>query len=107
MTRSIGKLIKRAPMNEEPTTLRSETIALDVLIQATVEQAQAETGSDSVDTLVFLGNRHPSFPTAVVKEPVLEPVDKLVWMVIMLSVHETGGNTAFPGYESIGKLAKV
>jgi hypothetical protein len=56
---------------------------------------------------VFLGNRHQAFPTAVVKDPVLEPVDKLVWMVIMLSVNETGCNTAFPGYEAIARLANV
>ena len=105
--RSRGKLFKWETMNEEPATLRSETLALDALIQETVARAQAEADSDSADTLVFLGNRHQSFPTAVVKDPVLEPVDKLVWMVVMLSVHETGGNTAFPGYESIGKLANV
>jgi hypothetical protein len=57
--------------------------------------------------MVFLGNRHQSFPAIVVTDPVLEPVDKLVWMVIMLAIRETGGNTAFPGYESIGKLANV
>jgi len=36
-----------------------------------------------------------------------EPVDKLVWMVIMLGVRETGGNTAFPGYGAIAKMANV
>jgi hypothetical protein len=57
--------------------------------------------------MVFLGNRHQSFPAVVVTDSVLEPVDKLVWMVIMLAVCETGGNTTFPGYDSIGKLANV
>jgi Helix-turn-helix domain len=94
-------------MNEVPVAIRSETLALDAVIQETVLRAQAAAGSGSADTMVFLGNRHQSFPTAVVKDPVLEPVDKLVWMVIMLAVRETGGNTAFPRYESIGKLANV
>ncbi len=57
--------------------------------------------------MVFLGNRHQAFPTALVKDPVLEPVDKLVWMVIMLAAGETGGNTAFPGHDAIGRLANV
>jgi hypothetical protein len=43
----------------------------------------------------------------VIKDPVLEPVDKLVWMAIMLGVQETGGNTAFPGYGAIGRIANV
>ncbi len=94
-------------MNEILVTLRSETLALDALIQETLAQAESSVGQGSLDTMVFLGKRHQSFPTAVVKDPVLEPVDKLVWMVIMLAVRETGGNTTFPGYASIGKMANV
>ena len=94
-------------MNEAPVAIRSETLALDALIQKTIAQAKVSVGHGSADTMVFLGNRHQSFPTVVVTDPVLEPVDKLVWMVIMLAVRETGGNTAFPGYESMGKLANV
>jgi hypothetical protein len=94
-------------MNEVPVTLRPETLALDVLIQKTLAQAEGSVGQGPADTMVFLGNRHQSYPTVVVTDPVLEPVDKLVWMVIMLAVRETGGSTAFPSYESIGKLANV
>ncbi|HFD86428.1 MAG TPA: helix-turn-helix domain-containing protein, partial [Gammaproteobacteria bacterium] len=94
-------------MNEDPVVIRSETRALDALIQATIAQAEASTDQGSADRMLFLGNRHQSFPTAVVNDPVLEPVDKLVWMVIMLSVRETGGSTAFPGYEAIGKMVNV
>ena len=93
-------------MTSRPT-FASETLALDALIQATLAQAEASAAPGSADRMVFLGNRHQSFPTAIVKDPVLEPVDKLVWMVIMLSVHETGGNTSFPGYAAIGKMANV
>ncbi len=94
-------------MNEDPVAIRSETRALDALIQATIAQAEASTGQESADRMLFLGNRHQSFPTAVVNDPVLEPVDKLVWMVIMLSVRETGSSTAFPGYEAIGRMVNV
>ena len=94
-------------MNEDPVAIRSETLALDTLIQETIAQAEASKGQGPADRILFLGNRHQSFPTAVVKDPVLEPVDKLVWMVIMLSVRETGGTTAFPGYDAIGRIANV
>jgi hypothetical protein len=94
-------------MNEVPAAIRSETLALDALIQKTITQAEASAGQGPADTMVFLGNRHQSFPTIVVTDPVLEPVDKLVWMVIMLAVRETVGSTAFPGYASIGKLANI
>ena len=94
-------------MNETPATIRPETLALDALIRETVDRAKATVGQGPADTMLFLGNRHQSFPTSVIKDPVLEPVDKLVWMVIMLQVRETGGNTAFPGYDAIGRMANI
>ena len=86
---------------------RPETLALDALIQETVAQVQQSAGNKPVDTMLFLGNRHQSFPTLVITDPVLEPVDKLVWMVVMLQVHETAASTVFPGYGSIGQMANV
>ena len=94
-------------MNEPRSGVRPETRTLDALIKATIARVEASTGSGPADTVLFLGNRHQAFPSAVVKDPVLEPVDKLVWMVILLALGETGGNTAFPSYEAIGKLANV
>ncbi|MCP4043475.1 MAG: helix-turn-helix domain-containing protein, partial [Gammaproteobacteria bacterium] len=41
------------------------------------------------------------------QDPILEPVDKLVWMAIRLQASETGGNTAFPSYAYIAKTANV
>ena len=91
-------------MNE---SVRPETLALDALIEKTVVQAASAARHEPADRVLFLGNRHHAFPTAVIKDPVLEPVDKLVWMAIMLGVQETGGNTAFPGYGAIGRIANV
>jgi hypothetical protein len=107
MVKPTRPLADRAPMNEDPGTIRSETITLDALIEQTVKQAEAASRQSPVDRMLFLGNRHQSFPTAVIKDPVLEPVDKLIWMVIMLAVRETCGATAFPGYEAIGKMVNV
>lgn len=94
-------------MNEKSTTLRPETLALDALIRETVNRAKTTTGHGPADTMLFLGNRHQSFPTSVIKDPVLEPVDKLVWMVIMLQVQETPIDTTFPGYDAIGRMANI
>ena len=94
-------------MNEPVRSVRPETRALDDLIKETIARAEASPDGGSTDTMLFLGNRHQSFPTAVIKDPILEPVDKLVWMVIMLAVRETGGSTAFPSYGSIAGMANV
>lgn len=94
-------------MGEGARGLRPETHALDALIQATIERAQQESDGRHTDTMLFMGNRHQAFPTLVVQDPVLEPVDKLVWMVIMLQAQETGGSTAFPSYEYLAKKTNV
>jgi len=94
-------------MGEGFRGLRPETHALDALIQATIERAQLDSGRTHTDTMLFMGNRHQAFPTLVVQDPVLEPVDKLVWMVIMLQAQETGGSTAFPSYEYLAKKTNV
>jgi len=94
-------------MGEGARGLRPETHALDALIQATIERAQQESGGTHTDTMLFMGNRHQAFPTLVVQDPVLEPVDKLAWMVIMLQAQETGGSTAFPSYEYLAKKTNV
>ncbi len=94
-------------MGEGSRGLRPQTHALDALIQATIERAQQDSGSTHTDTMLFMGNRHQAFPTLVVQDPVLEPVDKLVWMVIMLQAQNTGGSTAFPSYEYLAKNTNV
>ncbi len=94
-------------MNGGRAEVSPETRALDALIKATIEHAEEHAAHRSSDTMLFLGNRHTSFPTLVVQDPILEPVDKLTWMAIRLQASETGGNTAFPSYAYIAKTANV
>jgi len=94
-------------MDDLARGIRPETLALDALIEATIERSEGGNGKSRADTMLFLGNRHASFPTLVVQDPVLEPVDKLVWMAIMLKAKETGSATAFPSYDYIAKTANV
>lgn len=91
----------------EHEPLRPQTLALDELVRETVEHVKQSTGTRAMDTMLFLGNRHQSYPTFVITDPVLEPVDKLVWMVIMLQVKEPATRTVFPGYGTIGRMANV
>lgn len=89
-------------MNEDAAGVSPETLALDLLIKQTIER----DASDSKSRL-FPSNQHASFPVMIIQDPVLEPVDKLVWMAIRLQAHEAGGKTTFPCYETIGKTANV
>ena len=94
-------------MWDDQHEIRPETYALDTLIRETLARVSAEGATSLSDSLLFLGNRHQAFPVLVIQDPVLEPVDKLVWMVICQSASGTGVNSIFPTYEVIARLANV
>lgn len=89
-------------MNEDAAGVSPETLALDLLIKQTIERDASHSKSR-----LFPSNQHTSFPAMIIQDPVLEPVDKLVWMSIRLQAHEAGGKTTFPSYETIAKTANV
>ena len=84
-----------------------ETVALDALIKATVAGLKGEGNHASPDAMLFMGNWHQAVPAMVIQDPILEPVDKVVWMVIMSHARETGGRTAFPDYDTIANQTNV
>jgi len=94
-------------MDRPEESVRPETLALGALIEATIERVAVNESKRRSDGMLFLGNRHTAFPVLVVQDPVLEPVDKLVWMTIMLQAQATGGYTAFPSYDYIRKTANI
>jgi hypothetical protein len=81
--------------------------ALGALIQGAVDALRRKADSKPNDAMLFLGNGHQAFPSLVVLDPILEPVDKVVWMVIRQHAGETGRSTAFPSYTEILKGANI
>jgi len=94
-------------MAQDDSEIRPETYALDALIRETLSRTRRDGSTSAADALLFLGNWHHAFPAVVVQDPVLEPVDKLVWMVIYQSARGMGAKAAFPSYTDIARLANV
>ncbi len=94
-------------MAQDDSEIRPETYALDALIRETLARGRRSGNAANVDALLFLGNRHQAFPVVVVQDPILEPVDKLVWMVICQSSQGAGTKAVFPSYADIARLANV
>ena len=90
-------------MADDDTLPRPETVALDALIKATVAGFKGEGSTSPSDAMLFMGNWHQAVPALVIQEP----VDKVVWMVIMSHARETGGRTAFPDYDTIATQSNV
>ena len=94
-------------MARNDSEIRPETYALDALIRETLARGHRRGTAANSDALLFLGNRHHAFPVVVVHDPILEPVDKLVWMIICESGQSTGTKAVFPSYAAIARLANV
>ncbi len=94
-------------MTHDEADIRPETYALDALIRETIARGRCGGSTPAADALLFLGNWHHAFPALVVEDPVLEPVDKLVWMVVYRSSHGTGSKAVFPSYADIARRANV
>ena len=79
--------------------------AIDQLKRNTTHQDQSN--KQDANGLIFLGNWQDAFPRLLVTDPILEPVDKIVWQIIRIHVNSPGAVTAFPSYESISIHANI
>ena len=87
--------------------IRPETQAFDALIRRTISQVLRTANDKAADAMLFLGNWHQAFPALLVQDPVLEPVDKVVWMVVCQQGRAAGISTAFPSYGEIARQANI
>ena len=94
-------------MDKHQANVHPEIIALGTLIEKTIERASLNGAKRSGDGMLFLGSRITTFPVRVVQDRVLEPVDKLVWMIILLQARTTSAQAAFPSYDVIQKTANI
>ena len=87
--------------------------AISLYIQNAIDQLKRNTndhtqgGKQDASGLIFLGNWQDAFPRLLVTDPILEPVDKIVWQIIRIHVNSPGAVTAFPSYESISTHANI
>ena len=94
-------------MNNYQTNVRPEILALGTLIETTIERISNNESKRSGEGMLFFGNRQTAFPVQVVTDSVLEPVDKLVWMTILMQARASSAYTAFPSYDCIQKTANI
>ncbi|MDM4770858.1 STY4528 family pathogenicity island replication protein [Solimonas sp. SE-A11] len=88
------------------TEASPRTRALEVLILASLDQLLDETPAKANEGLLFLGNWHDALPRLLIQDPILQPVDKVVWQVIKLQATAQGA-TGFPTYDQIARWANV
>ena len=86
------------------TPVRAPSVLAGRLEEAAQRVLRATQPSQGI---VYTGNRHGAIPVALITDPVLEPVDKLIWMVISTRVETDGVFGTIPSYKEIARLANI
>jgi len=88
-------------------TASARIAAMESMIRASLESMTAGARPRSAsESLLFLGNWHDTNPRLLICDPVLEPVDKIVYQVIRQDVSPQHG-TSFPTYQQIATAANI
>ena len=91
-----------------------QTQALSLYIKNAIQrlrnspsQSTDRHDEDQQSSLIFFGNWQDPYPRLLVTDPILEPVDKVVWQIIRTHITTPGAVTAFPSYSAIRSGANV
>ena len=94
-------------MNEESIKIRPETHALARLVSSAVAQRKRRYRGTQSNALLFLEPNCTEIPSALVEDTVLKPVDKVIWLVLMLCARKGGGQTVLPTAVELARNANV
>jgi hypothetical protein len=101
--------------DQEPSAgVSPQTQALSLYIQNAILRLRNSASHSTVrhdedpqSSLIFFGNWQDPYPRLLVTDPILEPVDKVVWQIIRTHITTPGAVTAFPNYGAIRAGANV
>jgi hypothetical protein len=57
--------------------------------------------------MLFLESNCTGLPATLIEDSVLKPVDKLIWLLMMMAASRGGGQTFLPTQPELAKLANV
>ncbi len=93
---------------EEPVSpVRPETIALKQMVLAELAQQKPRYNGTEPCALLLVEPNCGGLPSALIEDTVLEPVDKVIWLVLMSRACRSGGVILLPAYEELAKSANV
>ncbi len=81
--------------------------ALTERIRARLEATFRANGGKPHNVLLCMDDRHPVHAARVILDPVLEPTDKLVWMLLAMQVRKMDHCIPFPDHGTLARQANV
>ena len=86
---------------------RPETRALKRAILAALARKKRRHNCTESSALLFLKPNYRELPSALVEDPVLEALDKVIWLVLMSRARCGDGVTLMPAYRELARSANV
>ena len=94
-------------MNEQNVDIRRETRALKRSVSAALARQKRRYHGTQSSALLLLEPNFTELPSALIEDTVLEPVDKVIWLVMMISACRGDGKTALPTQVELARIANV
>jgi len=94
-------------MNDSSNRVRPGTRVLKRLVSAALAQQKPGYHGTEPRALLLLEPNCSGLPSALIEDSVLEPVDKLIWLVLMVLACRDGGVTELPAHRELAKRVNV
>ncbi len=94
-------------MNKQNDDIRPETRALARSVSAAMAQRKGGHHCTQSNALLLLEPNCAELPSALIEDTVLEPVDKVIWLVLMMRACRGGGVTILPTHMELARSANV
>ncbi len=94
-------------MNEVGDRVRPETRVLKRLIAAALARQKPSYHGTEPSALLLLEPNCNGLPAALIEDSVLEPVDKVIWLVLMVRACNDDGLTLLPAHRELARSANV
>ncbi len=94
-------------MNEPNDQVRPATRILNQLVAAALAQQKPSYHGTEPHALLLLEPDCSELPSALIEDTVLEPVDKLIWLVLMVRACRSDGTTSMPAHKELARSANV
>jgi hypothetical protein len=94
-------------MNEQNVDIRSETRALKRSVAAALARQKRRYNGTEASALLLLEPNFAQIPSALIEDTDLAPVDKVIWLVLMVRACNGDGVTVVPTHWELARSANV
>ncbi len=104
---ALSERSRESNVNETDDRIRPETRALKRAVSAALAQQKPSYHGTEPRALLLLEPNCTGLPSALIEDAVLEPVDKLIWLVLMSCACNDDGVTLLPAHRELARRANV